>query len=114
MTESTVAQMAGDQVLALEVEKQAIMLVGWECAHNAELVAQWNRITGNDLLGATQLSKKNNKVAEQWAAFVLDCVWERLPLEAQDYYRRLALAAVIEQDSPNVLPPHHARRDLLS
>ncbi len=36
MSESTAAKMAGDQVLALEVEKQAIMLVGWECVHNAE------------------------------------------------------------------------------
>lgn len=104
MSESTAAKMAGDQVLALEVEKQAIMLVGWECVHNAELVAQWNRITGNNLLGAMQLSKKDNKVAEQWATFVVDCVWERLPLEAQDHYRRLAFAAITEQDLPDAMP----------
>lgn len=63
-----------------------------ECASNTELVANWNRLTGRKF--GQSLSRKPIEVAidnacgatgenpedvKEFIAFVLDCIWLRLP-----------------------------------
>jgi hypothetical protein len=96
--------------MEVEIENRAILAVAMECIANDELVAQFNRLTGCQLLKSakrTPLEVAVDKACgydgerdedwQRWSQFVIDNIWLALPEEARHDFRVKALAEILEE-----------------
>lgn len=96
---------------SLEIEKRAVAAVGMKCLANDELVAQFNRLTGCQLLQSANRSSLEIAIDnacgyngecdedwQRWSRFVIDKIWLALPEEARNDFRVNALAEMLEEE----------------
>lgn len=99
-----------DEAASLEVEKRAILAIGKYCLSNREFVAQFNRLSGCQLLRSEKRTPLEMAIDNacgydgerdedwlKWTEFIMDTVWARLPEETQHEFLASALASMMEE-----------------